>query len=172
MTHAFVQSVEHATKTIDIITPNLNVTEFMTALAQAAHRGVRVRIILSKRFTEMGQDLPTRGGNNFKSVSRLHKALQPYLGRRVCDQLQIRWYSADGITAIEGTKVPSSHAKFMIVDDKITYFGSANMDNQSWVNSRELALFVDDRDLGTRWRRGIFDKVFNRSIKVDQCANL
>ncbi len=169
MNAAFIESVENAKKTVDIITPNLNVTPFMTALASAANRGVRVRIILSKGFIQFGQDLPTRGGNNSVSVRRIYDALQPHLGNRTCNQLQIRWYSQDGVSPIRGTNPPASHAKFMIVDDRIVYFGSANMDNQSWVNSRELALFVDDRNLGSQWRHHLFDDVFSRSINVDQC---
>ena len=168
MVDSFIEALQYARESIDIITPNLNVTKLMSAIVTAANRGVKVRIILSKDFTDLGQDIPTRGGNNYASVRRMHRALEPYLNDRICERLKIRWYGLDGVNAVSSTGPPANHAKFMIIDQKITYFGSANMDNQSFVNSRELALFVDNSNLGTRWTK-FYEHIYNRSVDVDEC---
>ena len=172
MNDAIFQSIKNARKSIDIITPNLNVTRLMDELAKAALRGVRVRIILSKGFTDSVQELPTRGGSNDRSIERLHRGMSQFTDHQnICSFLEIHWYGLDGRTPVDSPDPPASHAKFMIVDDKVVYFGSANMDNQSWVNSREVALFVDKSRLAAGWRKGFFDPVFARSVVIDRCKN-
>lgn len=170
MTDALLESIRHAKKSVDIITPNLNVTELLTEIARAALRGVQVRIVLSKGFTDLGQLFPTRGGVNKQSILRLERALEGHLNlKEFCQRVQIKWYSADGVGALETTRPPANHAKFMLVDDKISFLGSANMDNQSWINSREIGIFVDQPKLAKTWRKDFFDKVFGRSINIDKC---
>ncbi len=172
MTDALLASVRGARENIEIITPNLNVTKLLDEIAKAVIRGVKVRIILSKGFTDFAQDLPTRGGNNDMSIDRLHRGLYKYLRpAEICERLQIHWYGLDGVTAVETTKPPANHAKFMLVDNKIAMFGSANMDNQSWVNSREISLFVDKRSLASRWTKDFFNPVFDRSVVVQDCKH-
>ena len=57
----------------------------------------------------------------------------------------------------------------MLIDEKISFFGSANMDNQSWVNSREISLFVDNEKLSKKWTRDFFDPIFERSVLAVSC---
>jgi phosphatidylserine/phosphatidylglycerophosphate/cardiolipin synthase-like enzyme len=171
MTDALLRSVQNARQTVHILTPNLNVTKFMQALATAAARGVKVRVVLSKDFTDDLQDLPTRGGNNYQTIRRLHKAIRPHMSpRQICESLQIRWFGYDGQRPVEGPKSPASHAKFMIVDGKVVYFGSADMDNQSWVNSREIALFVEKPSLARSWKQRIYDRVWENAVLPSECA--
>ncbi len=170
MNDAIIESVQKAQSNIEIITPNMNVTKLLDAIAKAALRGVKVRIILSKGFTDFAQELPTRGGANSRSISRIYDGLSKYLSHsEICQRLQIHWYSHDGRAVTETTKPPASHAKFMLIDKKIAFFGSANMDNQSWVNSREISLFVDKPSLASQWTSNFFDPIFSRSFAIDRC---
>ncbi len=172
MNDAIIESIQGAQSNIEIITPNMNVTKLLDALAKAALRGVNIRIILSKGFTDFAQELPTRGGANARSISRIYQGLSNYLSpAEICQRLQINWYSHDGRSITETTKPPASHAKFMLIDKKIAFFGSANMDNQSWVNSREISLFVDKPSLARQWTLHFFDPIFKRSFPIDRCAD-
>lgn len=166
-----LNSVLFAEDSVDILTPNLNVTSFMNELLQAALRGVRIRIILGKQFHSFLQTLPTRGGANKSSVRRLYQALKKHMSpTQACQVLQIRWYSEDGISAVLGAKPPTSHAKFMIVDGQTAFIGSANMDNQSWVNSREIGLFIDNRERSQYWQKNLYTPLFNKAIPVEECG--
>ena len=140
---AMIRAINAAKKSIDILTPNLNVPAFKEAINEAIKRKVTVRIVLSKGHEAFGEDMPTRGGNNLKNVERIYRSLGTHANRPyLCHYLKIRWNSRDGKKAHKGTR-GNSHAKYMSVDKQIYYIGSANMDNQSWVNSREIGLFVD-----------------------------
>lgn len=169
---AIIASVRNAKHSIDIVTPNLNVTKLLNELAKAAYRGVKVRIILSKGFTDFAQDLPTRGGTNPMSIVRLQEGLAKHMSENeICKVLKIHWYSTDGIDPIDSPNPPANHAKFMLVDKKISFFGSANMDNQSWVNSREIALFVDNSSLAKKWTKNFFNPIFERSVSAMNCPS-
>lgn len=168
---ALLKSTRLASQTIDIITPSLNSTTFMESLAQALKRKVKIRVVLSKGYEAFNQNIITRGGDNLRNVARLYRSLGIYASRRyLCHYLDIRWYSEDGVKPVVGTKVPANHAKFMQVDGQVTYFGSVNMDNQSWNNSREIALFLDSTVHARHYQQSIFNPVFNRAIKVEECS--
>ena len=44
------------------------------------------------------------------------------------------------------------------------------MDNQSWVNSREIGLFVDANNEVRKWTKSVFEPRFNRAIDVQECG--
>jgi phosphatidylserine/phosphatidylglycerophosphate/cardiolipin synthase-like enzyme len=168
---AMLVSAISAEKTIDILTPNLNSKTFIHQIKEAIKEGVKVRVILSKYFEATKQNFPTRGGDNVANVTKLYRSLGTFASRPyLCSRLQIKWYSEDGVNALEKAKAPNSHAKFMVVDGRVTYFGSANMDNQSWNNSRELGLFVGSQAKSSAWLKQIYNPVFNRAIDVQECG--
>lgn len=171
LNQALLDSVRNAQKTIDIMTPNLNVDAFRLAIKNAVNDKVKVRIILSKGFLSLGESLPSRGGDNLYNTTRLYRSLSDFSARGYfCRQLQVRWYSSDGSDAVKGRHRPASHAKFMVIDGKVTYFGSANMDNQSWVNSREIGLFVDSRAHAQAWLSQVFEPAFAKATLVRECG--
>lgn len=167
-----LQAIKSAKKKIDIITPNLNVLTVIEELTNAVSRGVRVRIILSLRHMLKAETLPTRGGSNLQSVEKLYylNGLTPFTRRKLCKLLQIKWYSDNGVNPVSGYNPPFNHAKYMNIDDHITIVGSSNLDNQSWINSYELDVVVDSKELSYAWKKQIYDPVFSRSIKVRQCG--
>ncbi len=170
MNHTFLKTVASAKKTVEIFTPSLNVKSFMNEILAAVMRGVRVKIILNKGYVADLQNLPTRGGSNRQSVKRLHHALLKVLKpKEICERLQIRWYSDDGREPTLGSGPPTNHAKMMIVDDRVSFVGSANMDNQSWVNSREIALFIDSSRHAKQWQQDVFYPNFEKAKPVSQC---
>jgi phosphatidylserine/phosphatidylglycerophosphate/cardiolipin synthase-like enzyme len=53
-------------------------------------------------------------------------------------------------------------------DDQIAIIGSANMDTQSWYQSRELNVLVDSAVIVKAWEEAIFTKNLSRAVRVCQ----
>jgi phosphatidylserine/phosphatidylglycerophosphate/cardiolipin synthase-like enzyme len=164
----FLGAASFAEREIHLQTPNLNEPAMKKAVVAAARRGIRVQIILSKKFEETGESLPGRGGGNEKIVAELYAALADVPS--ACDALQVRWYSQDGRVAVEGTRPPASHVKYLSVDGQIVVIGSANQDIQSWRNSHELNVMADSKSVTEAWDTSLFAKAWNRSVTASECS--
>jgi phosphatidylserine/phosphatidylglycerophosphate/cardiolipin synthase-like enzyme len=162
---AFLAAFGAATEHIHMQTPNLNDDAVKTALLDAVKRGVRVDIVLAKGFNDSTEAYPGQGGTNEENVAALYQAAG---GRAACDKLRVRWH-AHGGTAVVGNGNYATHAKYTSLDDKIVIVGTANMDTQSWNNSREINIVVDDANITASWDAGMFDKDFAAGVVVDQC---
>lgn len=168
---ALINSVEMAENEINIFTPSLNVTEFISSIERAVKRGLTVKLILSKEYESFMQSLPTRGGTNIENIEEIFSRLDKSIDRkRLCQLLQIKWYSANGVNPALKSKGPNSHVKFMSVDNQVSYIGSSNMDRQSWVNSREIGLFIDSSHLASEWNKQLFNPAFQRGIDIEECG--
>ncbi len=116
-----------AKKTIDIeefyITPSTAPGEALEAslqaLERAAKRGVKIRVMLEKKFEK----------NSLDGIARLRSI--PGLELRIIDWSGI---NGDGIV----------HAKFFTVDGARAYVGSQNFDWRSLKHIHELGLAIDD----------------------------
>ncbi|MEA2751453.1 MAG: cardiolipin synthase [Myxococcales bacterium] len=157
---AFLAAVGSATRVIRLQTPNLNEPAMVDAIVAAVRRGVEVDLLLSKGHEQSGESLPGRGGPNDAIV----KKMMDTLGASACKGLVVRWFSRDGRAPVESKGAPSSHVKFLSIDDQVTIMGSANQDVQSWRNSREVNVVVDGADLATTYRDAVFAPVWARAI--------
>jgi phosphatidylserine/phosphatidylglycerophosphate/cardiolipin synthase-like enzyme len=164
----FLGAASAAEREIHLQTPNLNEPAMKKAIVDAVGRGIRVQVILSKKFEETGESLPGRGGGNEKIVAELYASLADVPS--ACDALQVRWYSQDGSVAVEGTRPPASHVKYLSVDGQVVVIGSANQDVQSWRNSHELNVMTDSKRVTEAWDKNLFSKAWNRSITATQCS--
>ena len=114
-----------AKKTIDIeefyITPSTGepLEASLVALERAAKRGVKIRVLLEKKFEK----------NSLDGIGRLKSI--PGLELRIIDWSAV---NGDGIV----------HAKFFIVDSTRAYVGSQNFDWRSLKHIHELGLAVAD----------------------------
>jgi phosphatidylserine/phosphatidylglycerophosphate/cardiolipin synthase-like enzyme len=151
-------------------TPNLNDDAAKTALIAAVQRGVLVDIVLAKGFNDSTEIAPGQGGTNVDNVAQLYDALAGVPD--ICHRLRIRWYSRDGLRPIEGNGLYASHEKYTSVDDQVVIVGTANMDTQSWNNSRETNVLVDDPTIAQAWDAQLFERDFGNGILVDQCPTL
>ncbi len=126
-----------AQKTIDIeqfyVTPSAGepLEASLQALERAAARGVKIRVILEKKFEK----------NSLDGIARLKSV--PGLDLRVLDWSQV---NGDGII----------HAKFFIVDSTQAYVGSQNFDWRSLKHIHELGLRIDDAAVVSNVQR-VFD---------------
>lgn len=116
---------DSASKTIDIeqfyVTPSTGepLEKSLQALERAAKRGVKIRVILEKKFEK----------NSLDGIARL-KAI-PGLDLRVLEWSKI---NGDGII----------HAKFFVVDSTQAYVGSQNFDWRSLKHIHEVGLRIED----------------------------
>ena len=159
---AFLSAVNGATRILRVQSPNLNEPLMIDALVAAARRGVEVDLILSKEHEQTGESLPGRGGPNDDTLKKMYDAL----GADACKNLHARWFSRDGRAPVESKGAPSSHVKYLSVDDQVTIMGSANQDVQSWRNSREVNVVVDGANLAKTYREAVFAPVWARAIEV------
>ena len=144
-----------AKSSVHVITPNLNDDGALAALAEAT-ADAQVEIVLSKGFNDANENLPTQGGTNAENVPRLAK-----MAKNKCN-LHVRWYAHDQGVAVVGNVPFANHAKWATADGAAFVLGSQNLDTQSWKQSRELSLFVDDRAATTRFDAE-FSRVWDRS---------
>ena len=165
---AFLAAFASAERSIHIQTPNLNDDAAKRALVEAVQRGVIVDVVLSKGFNDDSEVLPGQGGTNEQNVQLLYDTLAAAGVANACDKLRFRWHAQGGV-AVVGNGAYASHAKYASIDDAIVIVGTANMDTQSWNNSREINVLVDDAALTQAWDAQMFDVEFANGIVVDQC---
>jgi len=137
---------DSATKTIDIeqfyVTPSTGepLEQSLLALERAAKRGVKIRVILEKKFEK----------NSLDGIARL-KAI-PDLDLRILDWSKV---NGDGII----------HAKFFVVDSTQAFVGSHNFDWRALKHIHELGLRITDPDVVTS-----VQKVFNHDWALTDAA--
>lgn len=168
----FLAAFAAAQAVIRMQTPNLNDDAAKAGLVAAIQRGVRVELVLSKGFNDVTEMVPGQGGTNEENVAMLHAELAAAGVTDICSKLQVRWYSRDGLRPIVGNGIYASHAKYTSIDDSVVIVGTANMDTQSWNNSRELNVVVDDAATTRAWDAALFLPDFGNGILVDQCPTI
>jgi len=163
----FVALFTSARRTLRVITPDLNAPAARSALA-AASKNADVRIIVSQGFLDGREAL--LGGTNAKNVATL-AAQASQLGDPC--KLHVRWYGSPehpGLPVV-GDGRRASHAKLASADGQATIVGSQNMDVQSWANSQELNVLIDDAAT-TQAFDAEFDRAWARSADAlaDACG--
>ena len=163
---AFLAAVRNAKSIIRIATPNINESKFVGELIDAAKRGVRVEMLLSYKMNDLAESVVGRGGATTSTVNKIYDSLQSQADH--CHTMDIRWFSRDSKVPEKGWG-DSSHAKYMSVDNQVVIIGSANHDNQSWYNSRELNLVIDDSELTKNYDKQVFGRIYDPGVPADQC---
>lgn len=162
MDQSFLALLGEAASVVKIESPNLNAPAVKKAIVAAARRGVHVRVILSLGFnTDAERKL---GGSNQDTVRELSRTLARDAS---CENVEIRWYSADGRRPTWANEVPgASHAKYMSADGQLVMVGSGNQDLASWGFAYESNVVVDDAATTTRWDAAMFDADWARAVPV------
>jgi phosphatidylserine/phosphatidylglycerophosphate/cardiolipin synthase-like enzyme len=163
---AFLATVANAKSVLRIHTPNLNDDALKKALVAAilATPELTIDIVMSKGFNDSAENLPTLGGTNEETARDLYKRLSNEGVANACERLRIRWYSHDGVSAVDGNVETASHTKYMSADGQVAIVGSANMDNIAWNHSREVNVVVDSREITQAWDKAMFEPSFTRAI--------
>ncbi|MBC7532596.1 MAG: phosphatidylserine/phosphatidylglycerophosphate/cardiolipin synthase family protein [Oligoflexus sp.] len=172
---AFQTLFQNARASIDIQTPNFNDDAVVRGLGTAIKRQVKVELLLSKLFNCRGENQVGQGGQNAKAVNRLLREAD--LSAPKGPHHDFRWFSKLEGAAVKVVldnpkgKLPedrlnNSHAKFMVVDDEVVAVGAANMDTQSWNQSREINILIFDPEIAKAWKSQVFDESFQMAIPL------
>jgi phosphatidylserine/phosphatidylglycerophosphate/cardiolipin synthase-like enzyme len=119
------EMIDQAKSTLDVnqfyVTPSTGepLEPTLAAMDRAAARGVKIRVILEKKFEK----------NSLDGIARLKR--MPGLQLKIAD-----W------SAISGAGIV--HAKYFVADSKRAYVGSQNFDWRSMKHVHEMGLAVDD----------------------------
>ena len=121
--------VEQATTSIDILMYEWKwyghesaggVQKLSLAICAAAHRGVRVRIILN--VESMGH-----------AITKINTKTRGFLERAGCE---VKW----------GQVGVATHAKMMVLDDQILVLGSHNYSKGAFSRNQEASIIVEGRE--------------------------
>lgn len=158
---AFLSAIRAARRLVRLHTPNLNDDAVKAAILHAlVENGVRVELVLSRRFNERTESLPGQGGGNEKNADALGRALA---GTEALGRLHVRWYAGPDGATILGNGDHAAHAKYASFDGELAIVGSGNLDTQSLNHSRELNLVVDGREVVAAWDARLFEPSFSRA---------
>jgi NAD(P)H-flavin reductase len=158
--YAIFELFNRAQKIIKIFTPNLNAPFVIDEIVKFVNRGGLVQIILGHSFNEKRESTIFIGGTNQYAVNQLyHRIDSDYL-----NNLDIRWFSFDGVNPIIGNVAGASHLKFLSIDDHLVMVGNANMDIVSTSHAHEINIIIDSYEITSMIEKKIFDKEFDRSI--------
>jgi phosphatidylserine/phosphatidylglycerophosphate/cardiolipin synthase-like enzyme len=177
---AYLSIIKNAKDNINIITPQFNAKKIIDALVNALGRGVEVRLLLSRQFQDEVMKYPGSGGKNSDNVEYMVKKWLKLKKKspKTTGSLTIRWYvdrkgrlSRQGDDA-KGIRKYSSHTKFLMADNQVTFVGSFNIDQQSWYFSRELILALDHHELSKLWCQKVFRTDFLRGKLYEDTVKL
>jgi phosphatidylserine/phosphatidylglycerophosphate/cardiolipin synthase-like enzyme len=166
--------MRNAKKMIHIASPNIGSSEFIEEIVKSAVRGVKVKILSSKDFNDWAYSTLTArligfGNTNQKAVQLIRSKIEAEAIRlndlSLLKNIEIRWYSGDGIRHAQGNGAYACHAKVMVADSRIVIAGSGNHDKLSWNYASEFNLLLDDKQLAEQINWRVFDLDWNRSFE-------
>ncbi|KAI9592781.1 hypothetical protein BDF19DRAFT_425172 [Syncephalis fuscata] len=144
---AWIVAMNSAKQNVFIQTPNFNVPDIRQIVADTVRRGVKVDLVTSYHFEDVGEALypdSQADGTNHIALKQLYNTVglnnfKPPTNFQAC------WFvGRQQPPKTEPDKNNWSHVKFMNVDNEIALFGSGNQDAQSWFHSQEFNLVIDD----------------------------
>ena len=162
-------SIASAQKEVKIITPNLSSYRIIYAIARALMRGAKVKLMLSKDFNEDINLIadPDNVGDNVRALIALKGMMLLLHEGDKLKNLEVRWYSNDGVHPAVGNYEETSHAKYLSVDGKLAAYGSMNQDITSQKICRELNVIDVNPQEVRELEAKFFPKVWNRGVPVD-----
>ena len=167
---AFLAAIRGARTNIRILTPNINDEAVKDALAAAIARGVTIQLVTGKGYQDSGENIPTRGGSNHRAFASILEKARALGAADPCSRFQPRWYVREpGRAPVVGNVAHSIHAKYLSVDGALAIVGSANLDEQSFNNSREVNIVVDDASTTRAWDRQVFEENWRNGVTFEGC---
>jgi len=157
-----------AEQEVYIQTPNFTTEQIFQDVFNAVRRGIRVTIVESYRSGDTNAKIQTKSmGSNGETARKLlaKLAMEP---PEVRNRLKLCWFIGKRVGANARPNPKEwSHVKMMIIDNKITMFGSGNQDPQSWYHSRENNYMIDDAATTQR----IYANIMEKQQSLEACYN-
>ncbi len=176
---AFVGALRHAKNHVNINSPNLNSFDLMDEIFFAVKRGIDVNFLLSKDYQNYNW-WAQEAGENEKAVRHLLRDINCLRKeKKSIGNFNLRWFVTRG-NALSGAKKGGkgftkwdsrvktkfynhNHTKFLTADNQIAIVGSANWDEQSWYNSRELNVLIHGHKITNSLCQKVFKDDFVRA---------
>ncbi|GGG05380.1 phospholipase D-like domain-containing protein [Cysteiniphilum litorale] len=151
-----------------IMTPNLNDSDIIEAIARTVEQGNEVSIYIPKYRNHFGEDLPTMGGSNEKTIKKVTERLKG----KIPDKLKI-FYTMDGdknFGSKERLSGEDIHLKFMRSGDYVL-MGSSNMDKQSTYNSEECDVIFKSKQHAEQYTDQLLTDIKDKSFLYNDIEN-
>jgi len=179
---AFVAALRHAKDHVNINSPNLNSYDLMDEIYYAVKRGIDVNFLLSKDYQNYNWWAQEAGANR-TAVKYLLRDIECLKKEKSSiGNFNLRWFVTRG-NALSGAKKGGksfgkydsrvktkfynhNHTKFLTADNQITIVGSANWDEQSWYNSRELNVLIDGNSITNHLCKAVFKDDYVRAENI------
>lgn len=176
---AFASIFKHAKSHININTPSLNSSILLAGIVSALTRGVDINILISKNYQNYNGPFQEEGTNQ-DAITKLKKyrEILKKLNNKKIGNLNIKWFvTRGGLLSgkqkgkeTQGWRIllnekfwNHNHTKFLSADNQVIVIGSANMDEQSYYNSRELNLVIDSHRASKKLCKKVFKTDFLRA---------
>lgn len=161
--------IENAKTVVKIATPNMNAPFIIKSLIKLVNRGsTQVQIMLGHSFNDKRESTIFIGGTNQATVDELYSGVDD----DKLHNLDIRWYSIDGIKPVVGNTAGAAHLKFMAIDDTILHVGNANLDITSMTHIHEVNMVVESANITKYVTANVFTDQFGRSVKAEPSKNI
>lgn len=154
--------IQNASRIIRIATPNLNAPFIVKDLVEFVNRGGRLELMLGHSFNDKRESTIFIGGTNQYTVDKLNRKVEP----AQMQNMDIRWFSLDGIKPVIGNVAGASHLKFMAVDDTFLLVGNSNLDIASTTHLHEVNILVESQPITVNVTQNVFEAEFTRSVKA------
>jgi len=164
---AWMKALDIAETSVFIMSPNFTTKTIVAKVLAAVRRGVKVTVITAYRFNDVVSWFNTKSiGNNRYGFKHMKEDLR-YEKQHVRDNLVLCYFLGKRVQPPRPAKEEFAHVKFMAIDNEFMIFGSGNQDTQSWYNSSEGNVLVDDPTETVR----VVKKLMDEQQTLDHCFN-
>lgn len=164
---AIAKLIMNAKQIIKIATPNLNAPFVVDLLINYVNNGGKLKLMLGHSFNEKRESIIFLGGTNQHIINVFHEKIK----KEFISNLEIKWFSIDGIKPIIGNVAGACHLKFMSVDNTFLMVGNANLDIASTTHLHEVNIILNSKKITKYVTNKIFKNEFKRSIKANPSSN-
>jgi phosphatidylserine/phosphatidylglycerophosphate/cardiolipin synthase-like enzyme len=172
---AFGGVFRYAKKEINLTTPSFNSLGFKNFVLDAVKNGVSVNMLLSKNYQDYNDKFQEMGKNSRAVQATLSELkeemakMKPTQGKAM-GSLNVNWFVTragflsgkrpgerfENRIVVNEMFYNHNHTKFLCADGQVAIIGSANLDEQSWYNSREFNLLISGPEVVRAWCNGVF----------------
>ncbi|MFI5391920.1 MAG: phospholipase D family protein, partial [Bacteriovoracales bacterium] len=137
--------------------------------------GVTVNMLLSKNYQDYNDKFQEMGKNS-RAVQATLSELKEEMAKmkptpgKVMGSLNVNWFVTragflsgkrpgerfENRVVVNEMFYNHNHTKFLCADGQVAIIGSANLDEQSWYNSREFNLLISGPEVVRAWCNGVF----------------
>ena len=178
---AFGGVFKYAKKEINMTTPSFNSLGFKNFVLEAVKNGVAVNLLLSKNYQDYNDPFQEMGKNS-RAVDTTLKELRADISKmnpnpgKTMGSFNVNWFVTragflsgkrpgeryENRIVVNEIFYNHNHTKFLCADGQVAIIGSANLDEQSWFNSREFNLVVEGPAVVRSWCNMVFKEDYLR----------